>query len=313
MPISILRLGTTGEEIVHRGIMEAIKPTAFYKWTTGIRAVLKEMPKAPLLILIILGIVAITADGIAPHSPVKGSLGRSMLPPAWIEGGNPDYLLGTDRYGRDVLSRLIFGVRVSMSVAFLSIAVTAAFGTIIGLIAGYFGKWVDTLLMRLADVALSLPGILLALILAVVLGPSFKNVIVIVLLVLWPRFARQVRGEALALKEQDYIILAQAMGVSAWKIMWRHIFPNVVPSLLVLITLQVGFVVILEATLAFLGVGIPPPNPSWGVMISEGRQYLETAWWVSVFPGVAIGLTVYALNMMGDWVRDKLDPKLRQI
>ena len=293
--------------------MEAIKTKEFHQRTTGIRSVFKEMPKAPLLILIILGIVAITAGWIAPHPPVKGSLGSSMLPPAWVEGGNPDYLLGTDRYGRDVLSRLIFGVRVSMSVAFLSISVTAAFGTIIGLLSGYFGKWTDTLLMRLADVGLSLPGILLALILAVVLGPSFTNVVVIVLLVLWPRFARQVRGETLALKEQDYIILARAMGVSAWKIMWRHVFPNVVPSLLVLATLQVGYVVILEATLAFLGVGIPPPNPSWGVMISEGRQYLETAWWVSVFPGIAIGLTVYALNMMGDWVRDKLDPKLRQI
>jgi peptide/nickel transport system permease protein len=278
-----------------------------------IREILGQMPAVPLFILFTLIVIAISAGWIAPHSPVEGSLRITMLPPAWMEGGNSKYLLGTDRFGRDVLSRLIYGARVSMSVAFLAIAVTAAIGTLIGLIAGYLGGRVDTVLMRLADIGLSMPGILIALILAVVLGPSFRNVILIVLIVLWPQFARQVRGEALSIKEQDFVILAKSMGVSSWKIMWRHIFPNVTPSLLVLATLNVGYVVILEATLAFLGVGIPPPNPSWGVMISEGREYLETAWWVSFFPGIAIGFTVFALNMTGDWVRDKLDPRLRQI
>jgi len=277
------------------------------------QAIFGPLPTVSLLILFALIGIALSAGWIAPHSPVEGSLRLTMLPPVWMEGGNSDYLLGTDKFGRDVLSRLIYGARVSTSAAFLAIFVTAVFGTLIGLLAGYLGGRVDTVLMRLADIGLSMPGILIALILAVVLGPSFKNVVLIVLIVLWPHFARQVRGETLGVKEQDFVILARSMGVSSWTIMWRHIFPNVMPSLLVLATLDVGYVVILEATLAFLGVGIPPPNPSWGVMIAEGREYLETAWWISVFPGVAIGLTVFALNMTGDWVRDKLDPKLRQI
>ena len=281
--------------------------------TTKVLAILKEAPRASLIILVMLFLVAICADWIAPHSPVKGNLGINFRPPAWMDGGDPSYILGTDRWGRDILSRLIYGARVSVIVAFLSIGVTAAFGTIIGLIAGYLGGRVDTVLMRLADVFLSFPGILTALLLAVVLGPSFRNVIIIVLIVIWPRFARQVRGEALSVKEQDFVILARAMGVSVWKIMWRHIFPNVLSSLLVLATFEVGYVVVLEATLAFLGVGIPPPNPSWGTMVSEGRQYLATGWWLSVFPILALGMTIFAFNMMGDWVRDRLDPKLRQI
>ena len=276
-------------------------------------AILTELPIPFLLIAFTMIMVAIFANWLAPHSPVQASLSKGLLPPAWLDGGSSANLLGTDKFGRDVLSRLIFGARVSMSVAFLAIFVTASAGTVMGLIAGYLGGYADTLTMRAADFVLSFPGILIALILAVVVGPSFNNVIIIVLIILWPRFARQVRGETLSIKQQDFVILARAMGISQWKIMWRHIFPNIVPSLLVLGTLQVGYVIILESTLAFLGVGIPPPNPSWGVMIAEGRQYLETAWWISIFPGIAIGITILSLNMIGDWVRDKLDPKLRQI
>jgi len=279
----------------------------------GIVTTLKQVPTVPIVVILIMMATAISADWIAPHSPVEGNIGITMLPPAWMDGGNPDYLLGTDRYGRDIISRLIYGARISMSVAFLSIAVTAVIGTLSGLVAGYWGGLTDTILMRLADVFLSFPGILIALILAVVLGPSFTNVMVIVLIILWPRYARQVRGETLGIREQDFVVLAKAMGISSWRIMWRHIFPNVVPSLLVLCTFEVGWVIILEATLAFLGVGIPPPSPSWGVMIAEGRDYLQTAWWISIFPGIAIGISVFGFNMTGDWVRDKLDPKLRQI
>ncbi|MFC1937878.1 ABC transporter permease [Chloroflexota bacterium] len=284
-------------------------------WGQTIRfvAAFKGAPKLYLFLLLAIIGVAIFADLIAPHSPLKGDLAINLKPPVWVDGGDPSYLLGTDRYGRDILSRLIFGARISMIVAFLAIGLTATLGTFLGLISGYLGGWVDALIMRVADIFFSFPSILLALVLAVVLGPSFQNVIIIVLLILWPRFARQVRGEALSIKEKDFVTIARAMGVSPWKCMVRHIFPNVIPTLLVLCTLEVGHVVLLEATLAFLGVGIPPPNPSWGVMISEGRDWLEDAWWICLFPGISILLTVLSINMLGDWIRDRLDPKLRQI
>ncbi len=285
----------------------------FRRGAAAVVGVLREAPRVPIIILIVTIGVAVFADFISPHSPVDADLGRSMLPPAWMEGGSSSYLLGTDKWGRDILSRLIFGARISMSIAFLSIVVSGGTGTMLGLLSGYFGGRLDTLLMRTADVSLSFPSILIALILAVVIGPSFTNVIIIILIVYWPRFARQVRGETLSVKEQDYVILARSMGVTPWKIMWRHIFPNVTPSLLVLASFEVAQVVILEATLSFLGVGIPPPNPSWGTMVSDGRNYLEEAWWISLFAAIAIGLVVYSLNMTGDWVRDKLDPRLRQV
>jgi peptide/nickel transport system permease protein len=282
-------------------------------WEGVTRNALRGAPTIPLVILLAIMMMAVWASWISPHSPVEASLSHRLLPPAWMEGGSPDYLLGTDRYGRDVLSRVIYGARVSMLVAFLSIIVTLFAGALIGLTSGYFGGRVDGVLMRITDVGLSFPSILIALVLAVIFGPSFTNVILIVLLVFWPRFARQVRGETLAIKQQDFVILARAMGVSSWKVMWRHIFPNVVPSLLVLSTLEVAHVVIFEATLSFLGVGIPPPNPSLGSIIAEGRAYLDSAWWISIFAGAAIVLTVFALNMTGDWVRDRLDPTLRQV
>ena len=290
-----------------------IKTSPFLQKSKKIAEVIKEVPTLPLVILICMIFLAVFADWVSPHSPLRGAIGKSLIPPAWMDGGSLTHMFGTDRFGRDILSRLIYGARVSMSVAFLSIGITASFGTVVGLISGFYGGRIDSLLMRIADLFLSIPGILVALLLAVILGPSYTNVIIIVLVILWPRFARQVRGETLSIKEMDFVVLAQAMGVSSFSIMRNHIFPNVIPSLLVLSTFEVGFVVILEATLAFLGVGIPPPNPSWGIMISEGRNYLESAWWMSLFPGIGIGLTVFSLNMAGDWVRDKLDPKLRQI
>jgi len=281
--------------------------------TLKIASVIKEAPTVPMLLVLILTLTAIFAYPLSPHPPLKADLDRSFLPPVWVDGGSSGHPLGTDKWGRDVLSRLIYGARISLTVAFLAIALTATVGTTIGLVSGYFGGLVDTVLMRLVDGFLAFPGILIALILAVILGPSFTNVIIIVLIVLWPRFARQVRGETLGIKENEYVVMAQAMGVSSWTIIWRHIFPNVVPTLLVLTTFEIGWVVILESTLAFLGVGIPPPNPSWGVMVAEGRENLAQAWWVALFGAIAISLTVFAFNMLGDWVRDKLDPKLRQM
>ena len=270
-------------------------------------------PIVPLLIVTALVVCALFAPVLAPRSPVTGSLGERLIPPIGMEGGRWDHPLGTDRLGRDTLSRLVHGARISLSVSLVGIVLTGTLGGFIGLFAGFVGGWVDTLLMRLVDVSLSLPGILIAVLLSVVFEPSFGNVIIVVVFLLWPSYARLARGETLGLKQQEFVALARIAGCSSLSIMFRHIVPNLVPSLLVLATLHVGFIIVLEAALSFLGVGIPPPTPSWGVMVADGRGLIEQAWWVSVLPGIAILATVLSLNILGDWVRDRLDPKLRNI
>jgi len=269
-------------------------------------------PGIPLLIILAFIIMAIFAPFIAPHSPLDGSLVARLRPPAFA-GGSSEHLLGTDRFGRDVFSRIIYGSRVSLSVAVLAILVSATIGTLLGLVAGYKGGWVDSLIMRLVDTALSIPLILMAIVYAVVFGPSYQGVVLIIGLLLWPQFARQIRGEALSVKEQDYVAYARMSGCSPARIIVRHIFPNVVPTLLVLCTLTVGIVVLLEASLSFLGVGVPPPSPTWGGMVSDGRGLIVSAWWLCLFPGLAILFLVLSVNLFGDWVRDWLDPKLRQV
>jgi peptide/nickel transport system permease protein len=270
-------------------------------------------PTLPLAIVAALLICAVGAPVLAPRSPVEGSLGERLIPPVGMEGWKPGHLLGTDRHGRDVLSRLVYGARISLSVSVVGIALTGAIGSLIGLLAGFYGGWTETLLMRLVDVSLSLPGILIAVLLSVVFEPSFTNVIIVVIFLLWPSYARLTRGETLGLVQQDFVALARTAGCSNLTIMFRHIVPNLIPSILVLATLHVGYVIVLEAALSFLGVGIPPPTPSWGVMVADGRGLIERAWWVSILPGVAILATVLSLNILGDWVRDRLDPKLRQV
>jgi len=266
-------------------------------------------PLLPLAVVLALVVCALFAPLLAPLSPVEGSLGVRLIAP--LE--RVDYLLGTDRQGRDTLSRLIHGARISLSVSLVGIAITGALGSLIGLLAGYLGGFTDALLMRLVDISLSLPGILIAVLLSVVFEPSFTNVIVVVVFLLWPSYARLVRGETLGLKHQEFVALARTAGCSGLTIMFRHIVPNLLPSVLVLATLHVGYVIVLEAALSFLGVGIPPPTPSWGVMVADGRGLIERAWWVSILPGIAILVTVLSLNILGDWVRDRLDPKLRQV
>jgi peptide/nickel transport system permease protein len=267
----------------------------------------------PGLILTALVLAAIAAPYLAPHSPTDGDITRKLIPPVWTERGDWEHPLGTDRFGRDVLSRVIYGSRISLAVSLVAIFVAGTLGTLVGLVAGYRGGLVDAFLMRLTDIGLSLPIILIAVVMVAVSEPSFRNVILVIALLLWPRFARQIRGETLAVKEHDFVALALVAGRSSAWIIRRHIFPNVVPTLLVITTLQVGFVILLEGTLSFLGVGVPPPNPAWGLMIADGRGFLATAWWISLFPGLAMLLTVLAVNLMGDWLRDHLDPKLRQV
>jgi peptide/nickel transport system permease protein len=274
----------------------------------------KRYPLVPLAMLTLLLVIpAALAPLVAPYDPLKGSLANRLRPPVWQQGGSIDYPLGTDKLGRDILSRIIYGARVSLAVSLAAIVVGGVLGTALGLTSGYFGGRVDAVIMRLVDISLSFPTILVALVLVAAVGPSFGTVITVVVVFLWARYARLVRGETLAIKERDFIARARVAGASHMRIMGRYIFPNVVNSLVVLATLQVGYVILLESTLSFLGAGLPRPTPAWGLMIADGRELIVTAWWVSMFPGLAIMLTVLALNLLGDWLRDHLDPKLRNV
>lgn len=275
---------------------------------------LRRYPVAPVaVLLVVLVIPALFANIIAPHDPIDGDLSVRLLPPAWTDGGDWSYALGTDRQGRDILSRMIYGARTAALVSLAALAVGGAVGTLLGLAAGYFGGWWDHVIMRLVDISLSIPLILLALALIVLFEPGTATTIAVVALLLWSRYARQVRAEALTLKAMDFVARARVAGASDLRIIFRHILPNIANTIIVLATLQVGNVILLEASLSFLGAGIPPPNPAWGVMIAEGRDYIVTSWWLSVIPGLAIMCTVLSMNLLGDWLRDHLDPKLRQL
>ena len=276
-------------------------------------AVLKRAPKLSTAIVLLTLVVALFAPMIAPHSAVDADLRARGRPPVFIEEGSREYLLGTDRQGRDILSRIIVGTRISLSVAVLSILVGGGVGTALGLLAGYRGGWVDALIMRTVDLTLAFPSILLALIFAVTVGASFWVVVAVLGFILWARYARLVRGEVLAWKQLDFVALARMAGCSSLRIIMSHLLPNIVNSVVVLSTLQIGWAIVVEASLSFLGAGIPPPAPTWGGMVAEGRKYVDTLWWVSVCPGVAIMLVVLSFNMVGDWLRDILDPKLRQL
>jgi len=274
----------------------------------------RRYPLVPILVLLlVLVIPGIFANQVAPHNPTAGSVTKRLTPPAWQEGGSWDHPLGTDKIGRDILSRVIHGARISLAIALVSIFLGGLVGVTLGLMAGYFGGKLDNLIMRLVDIKLALPSLLLALVIATVMKPGFVTVVLIITLVLWARYARLVRGETLALKSQDFIARSRVAGASNFRIMARHIFPNVLNTIIVLATLEVGQVIILEASLSFLGVGIPRPMPAWGLMVADGRELIAIAWWVSFFPGLAILLTVLSMNLFGDWLRDKLDPKLRNL
>ncbi len=275
------------------------------------------------ILLLVLVLPAIFADWVAPHDPVVGSLSGRLAPPFWVQaegegvfatpGGTTEHLLGTDKQGRDILSRIIYGARVSLTVAAISIFLAGTIGTALGLMAGYFGGNLDHLVMRAVDICLSMPAILFALVLAVVLGPSFQTVIIVIVSIFWSRYARLVRGETLGIKSQDFVARARVAGASNFRIISRHVFPNVVNTIIVLATLEVGQVILLESTLSFLGAGLPRPTPAWGLMVADGRELLVTSWWLTVWPGTAILLSVLSMNLLGDWLRDRLDPKLRNV
>ena len=228
-------------------------------------------------------------------------------------GGSTKYLLGTDHLGRGMLSRIIHGARISLIIAGITLGIGGAVGTTLGLASGYFGGWVDELVMRIVDIFLALPLVLVALVLVVALGPSFALIVGVLVLFIWVRFARQIRGEVLQLKTMDYVALAKVSGASTPRILFIHLFPGIINTLIVVATLQVSIVILAESGLSFLGAGVPPPTPAWGSMVANGRDVLADAWWISTMPGVAILFTVLSLNLFGDWLRDRLDPKLRQL
>ena len=273
----------------------------------------RNIPYVSLGIIAVFVLLALLAPLLRLADPHDQSLRNRFKPPVWEEGGSWKHALGTDRLGRDMLSRIVWGSRVSLAAGVVTVLVASAFGAAVGLVAGYYGGRVDAALMRMTDATMSFPVILLALILAVTVGPSFTNVVVAIAVILWARYARVIRGQVLTLMHLDFIAQARLAGAGAWRIITRHLFPNTFNTLVVLVTLQIGYVIIVEASLSFLGAGIPPPTPAWGSMIAEGREFVTSAWWVSMFPGLAILLVVLAFNLLGDWLRDTFDPKLRQL
>src|SRR5947208_12158462 len=274
-----------------------------------------QLPVVPLAILVPFVLVAVFANAIAPFDPTDPIPGAKIFaPPFWAEGANPTARLGTDFQGRDVLSRLIFGARVSLIVGVMGTIVAGGIGTTLGILAGYLGGWVDQVIMRVTDAWLALPALVFAIFLATMIGPSMWNIVIILGAVYWTRYARVVRGEVLSLRERDFVRLAIVAGCSKWSIMKKHILPNVVNSAIVLATLMLGVVVVVEASLSFLGVGVPPPQPAWGLMLADGKKGLMAGyWWLTVFPGTCIALLVLSANILGDWLRVKLDPQLRQL
>ena len=279
----------------------------------------RKWPVFPILVLIILLTGALFAPLLAPEDPIEQNLRARNAPPAWQSEWYDEhpkvekrYLLGADQVGRDVLSRVIHGARISIIVGGVSLGSGLVVGLTLGLVAGYYGGWLDEFIMRILDVWLALPFILVALVVAVVIGQSFATVMGLLALLAWTAFVRNVRAEILSLKTRDYVAYAQLSGGSDIRIIFRHLLPGVLNVVLVIATLRVGQLILAEASLSFLGAGIPSPAPAWGLMVSEGRQYLDVAWWTSFFPGLAIFLVVMSLNFLGDWLRDYLDPRLRQ-
>jgi len=292
--------------------------------------ILRRYPWFALSVLfLVLVLPAIFADllrAVLPfvHDPETGKLSQRLLPPAWIgpqelngiqltPGGSWEFILGTDKVGRDVLSRIIYGARISLLVSGISILIAGTIGTTLGVLAGYLGGWWDHLIMRLVDISHAIPTIILAMVLSIALGSGFLSVVIVISLIYWNSYARLVRAQVLALRSKDFVARAQMSGVSTFKIMLRHILPNVTNTIVVIATLEVGQVILLEATMSFLGIGLPRPTPAWGLMVADGRDLIVEAWWVALFPGLAILLTVLSMNLFGDWLRDRLDPKLRNL
>jgi peptide/nickel transport system permease protein len=282
---------------------------------TGLKRTLRSLLRdrvavLGILILLIMTVAAVFAPAIAPYDPEwQERSDRLVAPLSHGEDSGNFYLLGTDPLGRDILSRIVYGARVSMLIGFLSVALAAPVGVVLGLLAGYSNRWVDDGIMRLGDIQLAFPFILLAMVIVSVLGPSIRNLILVLAISGWVIYARVVRGQVIRLKEMEFVQAATASGCSSWRILFRHLMPNALTPVIVLVTFGLASMILLESSLSFLGLGVQPPTPSWGGMLNESRNYISQAWWVSVMPGVAIMVTVLSVNFLGDWLRDILDPK----
>lgn len=267
-----------------------------------------RLPWLPIAVLTVIAFCALFANLISPYDPRDNDVRNKMQAPFT----NSQHILGTDRLGKDMLSRMIFGARTMLQVTAPSIAVAILAGTIVGLVSGYSGRWVDSVLMRITDAVLGFPSILVALLIVSYLGTGVWNVMIAIAATQWARFARMIRGEVLSVRDRDFVVLAQIYGVSSAMIVWRHLFPNVINTLMVLTSVSIGQVILLEASLSFLGLGLKVGDPAWGIMIAEGKEFLTQAWWLALFPGLIITIVVMAFNFFGDWLRDYLDPRLRR-
>jgi peptide/nickel transport system permease protein len=268
------------------------------------------MPTLPAAVIGVIVVAAVFAPLLTSYDPVKQDLRNTLIPPFWVAPkGSLAHILGTDGTGRDIVARLLFGARVSLLVAFLTLFIASLIGTLIGVVSGYVGGNVDAILMRFTDAIMAFPSLIVALVFAALLGPSFTNMVIILSVLTWPRIARLVRGETLTLRHSDFIKYSRAIGTPSRTITVRHVLPNVLPIILVAATLEVGHVILAEASLSFLGAGLPAPQASWGVMIADGRALVASGWWIALFPGIAITASVLSLNALGDWLRDRLDPK----
>jgi ABC-type dipeptide/oligopeptide/nickel transport system permease subunit len=270
------------------------------KWGLGAAAV-----------MLAIALVTVLAPWVAPHDPLAVNIRHRLAPPAWMAGGAADHLLGTDQVGRDLLSRVVYGGRVSLVIGVAAVLVSASIGVLLGLGAGYFGGRADWAIMTLINIMLTFPFVLLALAVIAVLGPSLVNMIIVLGVADWPLYARVIRAETLSIREREFVVAGRALGMSHARLVFRQILPNLVSAIVVIATLQVARVIILESFLSFLGLGIQPPTPAWGNMLGEGRVYMLNSWWIAAFPGMAIFATTLAINLMGNALRDWLDPHLK--
>jgi len=264
------------------------------------------------LLVLLLMATAIFAPYVATHSPLDQDILERLTPPVFLEGGSSEHWLGTDQLGRDVYSRIVYGTRISLTIGISAVLVSAAIGCVLGLLAGYFGGWIDAIVDFSVNAMLAFPFILLAMTLVIVLGASMQNIILALGLSNWPIFARVARVETRKLREQDFVVAARAQGLSNRRIIFKHILSNLMAAILVIATVEVARSIIRETFLSFLGLGVQPPTPSWGLMVSEGRAYILTVWWLSTLPGAAIFLSCLGINLLGDGLRDLLDPRMRK-
>lgn len=293
-------------------LSETLKSFVPTRYFVSIFQSLRRSPVGAIGIIIVMLVLFLAVFGphVSPHDPTERNLRARFQPPGYADEKGV-YLLGTDQVGRDVLSRIVAGARVSVIVGITSVAIAGSIGVMYGLVAGFVGKWVDTILMRIIDGFLSVPFIVLAVAIAGVVGPSLITLILILAFFNWVTYARVVRSEVLVMREQEFILAARAIGQKEHRIMLKHILPNILPSAIIIAAMEVAVAILAESSLSFLGLGVQPPTITWGLMLSDGRQYLGSAWWLATFPGVAITITVLGVVFVGDWLRDVLDPRLR--